>query len=155
MEEVYSHIMPKNRLRYFALTTSCALLMPVSLGGCVPVVPLLRVAVRNVRQPSVGDKSSQPVGDGNQSLRALSSLADKPDSRLRSLTAPDSDQNAQFKAAQLKAAQKVAAQWAQQTLSGANKPIANGPGIVIGEPQLSSTRLAARDDFGAGCARRR
>lgn len=54
---------------------------------------------------------------------------------------------------QLRTAQKEAAQWATQILSGANKPLSNGPGIVIGEPQSSSTRSAALDTFGAGCAR--
>ena len=139
--------MPKNRLQHFVVT-SCVLLVPFALGGCVPVVPLLGVAVRNMRQPSVGDSSSQPFDTGNQSLRSLSSRADKPDLRQTALSTPDQNQ-----LAQLKAAQKVAAQWAQQTLSGANKPLPSGPGIVIGEPQLSSTRSAELGDFGAGCAR--
>jgi len=115
MEEVYRHMMPKNRLQYFVVT-SCVLLVPFALSGCIPVVPLLRVAVRDARQPSSGDSSSQPFDTGNQSLRSLSSRADKPDLRQTALSTPDQNQ-----LAQLKAAQKVAAQWAQQTLSGANK----------------------------------
>lgn len=38
-------MMPKNRLQHFVVTR-CVLSVPSALGECVPVVPLLRVAVR-------------------------------------------------------------------------------------------------------------
>ncbi len=139
--------MPKFPFRRFALST-CLLTVPFVASGCaVGVFPIVRGALRSLSQSSSGG-GAQPFGAGSANPRSLSYRTYAARLQRMPLPTPSQDQ-----IAQVKSAQAEATQWAQQILSGGSKTLNSGPGIVIAEPQLSSAKSSAIDDFGAGCAR--